>query len=217
MIALLMTKMVAAQSPQTASPVDQAVADLDPLSTSLRHVETGLRFGGEQSSLYRLHQSNPALVGGQTFGADPAMRRYERVSPGTRAHVDRVDYLVRADRQGVEINVQPVVDGRFIELISANTVYVLDPLAGYPQPPAQADFRDMRIDARIDARVNGRIDGRADRRTRAVPGHSPNPLYDTISPHGPAWPATAQPLDKPAIDTGPAERDTAPAEPTPEP
>src|SRR5262245_11990827 len=109
-------------------PVDQAVADLDPLAISLRKIDTGLRIDGENTSLF-----SPAPMPGKQLpprwmSLDPVRPvesvPYYFISPGVRARVDRLNYLVRNERaRGVDVNVAPRKDGEFIELIPANTVF----------------------------------------------------------------------------------------------
>ena len=76
------------------------------------------------------------------------------------------------------MNIQPRLDGEFIEIISADTVFELTPISApsagraaadpYPlhhrmsqvPPSVSAPVVDHRIDARLDLRIDGRIDGR---------------------------------------------------------
>ena len=145
-------------------PVDQAVADLDALATSLRQVQTGLRTDGEQTSLFVLRppQTNAYdTPRGQTpppWNANP-QPIYYRIGPGFQARVNRMDYLIRTGKREFEINIKPPRDGQFFELIPANTVFDLAPLTTTTTPlPAAADYR---IDGRIDLRINSRVDGNA--------------------------------------------------------
>ena len=115
----------AAMPPEDLQPVDQAVGDLDPLSTSLRRVETGIRTSGQQTALYRLPLSQ---VSGENGPDRPGGTVYYRVAPGLTARVARLDYLVRVGRRGVGFNIKPRVDGEFFEVISANTIFELNPI-----------------------------------------------------------------------------------------
>ena len=150
-----LTGTVGAAPPEHWQPVDQAVADLDQLSTSLRRIESGLRSDGEQTSLYRVTDDSTVAA------ASPV---YYRVGPGFRARLHRIDYVVPVSRRSARMNVTPRRDGQFFELIAADTVFDLRPRptnASPPSPPAP-DYRiDARIDGRIDGRVDGHVDGRA--------------------------------------------------------
>lgn len=175
LVMLALTAPAVAAPPQqwTAAPgaraVDQAVADLDPLSTSMRRMQVGLRLGGEQSSLYRLDQP---VAGGDGVswapgGIGQVQPVYYRVAPGFVARVDRGDYLIRVGRQDYQRNIAPKVDGRFVELVPANTVYELKPPT--PVAPAALPGPDTRIDQRVDRRIDGRIEGRIDARLSPTP------------------------------------------------
>jgi len=145
-------------------PVDQAVADLDPLARSERVVQPGLRADGEQTSLFVMppRQGRPA-------NAPP---RYLRFAPGMRAEMPRGDYLVPVDPligptgQPVATNVAPAADGRFIEIIPADTVFHLEPIDTRITPPSgdpaqpQAGAHPAQPDTRLDYRVNLRVDQR---------------------------------------------------------
>lgn len=139
LLACCLSSVVAAAPPEQWQPVDQAVADMDALSTSLRTVHVGLRADGEHTSLF--------------VAPDPdgdGVQRY-RVGPGFRARVDRLDYLVRRDRKAVRMNMAPRVDGEFLELAPANTVYELTPL---PEPAAaMPNLPDRRVNRQVDGRV----------------------------------------------------------------
>ena len=110
-----------------AQPVDQAVADLDQLSTSLRQVNTGLRHDGEHSSLYRIDPRNTQPGSYTTSNGVVHQPIYYRVAPGLTAQMDRSDYIVRRGRKGKAKNITPRMDGEFYETIPANTVFILDP------------------------------------------------------------------------------------------
>lgn len=124
----------------TPLAVDQAVADLDPLSRSIRRVELGLRLDAEQTSLFWLPESGGGTGAGSDgpSGDGRASGRYYRVGPGFVARSDRLEYLVPAEIQDGEVrrwemNITPVYDGLFIELPGPNTVFVLS-----PEPAASA-------------------------------------------------------------------------------
>ncbi len=172
LLAVMVPAVVFAQAGM--EPVDQAVGDLDPLSTSLRRVELGLRPDGEQTSLYRIDQPafNPNSDDGGGYApgeALPTAPAYYRLAPGFRARLERMDYM----RSGS--------DGQFVELIPANTVFELDPLRGQPPPvPAAEPLPDYRIDLRIDGRVDARVSGES---AFSSPLHQviggPYPTYET--------------------------------------
>lgn len=175
---------------QQLQPVDQAVGDLDPLSVSMRRIEVGLRIDGEQTSLFK------------TVGRDSQFgeMQYYRIGPGFTARVNRMDYLVLRDggrRSQLDMNIAPRVDGEFLELIPADTLFEIQPLdphaSSYPltfeaQPrgralgPVRTQWRiDNAVDTRIDLRINRRINTDLDRRhwpdwrrsqaSRKVAGH----------------------------------------------
>ena len=147
-----------AMPPQQLQPVDQAVEDLDPLATSLRRIEPGLDKYGQHSSLFR-------RVG---RGDEPnRVPVYFRIGPGFTARVDRIDYIVRDDENGLTVNEAPKAEGQFIELIGPNTVYELSPITTPRRPemppPSRHEvdnriWQNMRIDTRIDGRIDTRID-----------------------------------------------------------
>jgi len=138
--------------PEHWRPVDQAVEDLDVLSTGLRRVEPGLRDVGEQTRLYRVDAGDAA--GGAAT--------YYRVGPGVRARVHRVEYLIPVSRRTYRRNITPVRDGAFRERAAENTVYDLRPVRGASPMPDDGDAGEARIDGRVDGRVEGRIDGRVE-------------------------------------------------------
>ena len=107
-------------------PVDQAVGDLDDLSTSLRRMEVGLQRHGEQTKLYRIEDPT-----GQN------RPHYYRSGPGFRARLTRPEYLVVANEENgraqLAINVAPYREGQFLELVPPGTVWEIDTLdAGVP-------------------------------------------------------------------------------------
>jgi|GEM_PF-5267899 len=118
-------------------PVDQAVGDLDRLSTSLRHVQPGLRHDGEQTSLYTTPQASPASLPSlnKTYSLTAPVSQhpaYLRVGPGFTAQMDRPDYIVRRGRKGTASNIAPRRDGEFAEVIPANTVFIINPNSQAP-------------------------------------------------------------------------------------
>ena len=163
-IVALTTTIASAQPHGDLQPVDQAVADLDLLATSLRHIQTGLRTDGEQTSLFVLKPSptNAFDTPGQTpppwgINEQPV---YYRIGPGFQAKVDRMDYLIRTGKRQFEINIKPLRDGEFFEMIPANTVFDLTPRTTTPTiDRPQSTATDRRIDARLDLRVDTRVDG----------------------------------------------------------
>jgi hypothetical protein len=130
--------------PEGWQPVDQAVADLDKLSVSQRVVQVGLRYDGEQTSLFRAPV--PPQASGVPYkpGYGPdGEAPYYRVGPGFIARLPRVDYVVRVGREHSAYNIKPRKDGEFIELVTANTFFELRPLEAIaakvrPEPPKPA-------------------------------------------------------------------------------
>jgi len=119
---------------EALSPVDQAIEDLDPLSTSLRVREPGLMLLGQDSSLFEI----PADLLDQGAGAGATGRRYYRVGPGYVARVARIDYAIPVGRRSFLVNQQPIEDGDFIELVPPDTVFELTSiLAGEYEPLLQ--------------------------------------------------------------------------------
>jgi hypothetical protein len=147
-------------------PVDQAVADLDPLALSLRRVEAGLRDEGEQTSRLFAFTPDPstAFAAGGALGR-PVSPSYYRIGKGFVAKVDRITYLVRDPEGGVALNITPAKDGEFIEMIGANTVFdlrALDlnaamPLA--PTPPAPTTSTAVVSPNRVTGQIHTMIDG----------------------------------------------------------
>lgn len=158
----------------TATPIDQAVADLDPLGRSLRQVQVGLRDNGEQTSLFavpldrdapafeaplELYQPSNAVADGQRF-------RYYRVGPGFRARVQRLDYIVRRGEKGLAINQTPRRDGEFLESPGVDAMYELSPISPLMTPPPAAaplptpsSAISGRLDNQIDSRLRNRLGG----------------------------------------------------------
>jgi hypothetical protein len=147
--------------PEGWQPVDQAVADLDKLSVSQRVVQIGLRYDGEQTSLFRAPvqpqlSGVPYKPGYGPNGEAP----YYRVGPGFIARLPRVDYVVRVGRESSAYNIKPRKDGEFIELVTANTFFELRPLEAIAQkvrpeppkpasPPVVSGPLDLRVDHRV--------------------------------------------------------------------
>src|SRR5690606_17894511 len=109
---------------QDYRPVDQTVEDLDPLATSSRVIQGSPAVFSHRTSLYRPldpRQTDP-------FG-HPATQSYILEKPGVRAWVSRPDYLVLVDpdpqHPKFNINVQPILDGAFFELVPPGSVYDL--------------------------------------------------------------------------------------------
>ncbi len=145
----------AAAPPADWQPVDQAVGDLDPLTSSMRVIQPGLRTIGEQTSLFRVETD---AVTGLTLNKTS----YVRVGTGFRARYDRPDYLVIVDRRHFDRNIAPRFDGEFVELVPPNTVYDLTPLPSVTTTPAVSKFAAVgpRIDPRIDGRIYTGVSGR---------------------------------------------------------
>lgn len=167
--------------PEDMIPVDQAVADLDPLTTSLRQQEWGLWEYGQDTSLLEVNDPRPQVFADQPYLMQDRHgvhdRLYYRIGRGYRARVPRSDYLIPISRKWkiYDRNVPPVHDRDFIELVPTGAVFELSPQPMFvpgstqtqePPPPEQAggmlidDQPAVRIDGRIDGRVDGRIDGR---------------------------------------------------------
>lgn len=162
---------------QEMVPIDQAVVDLDQLSTGLRRVGTGLRVGGEHTSLYRLNPTSST----SSFSPNTNNPTFYRIAPGLQAQVARIDYLVQTGANGVGLNVQPAADGNFVEIISANTLFLLTPLPTPIAPPATP-----RIEHKLDYRVYGRIDGRVVTNRKPSSGRS-WPTDSPLTPNDGRW------------------------------
>ena len=160
--------------PAQWQPVDQAVADLDPLSVSQRRVETGLRSTGEQTTLYRVvvpgvndRFIDPGANAGVNPGALGPKVVYYQIVPGVRAKVTRVDYLVKNGGAPSALDIAPTSNGQFVKVVGADTVFELGPAptqavaqpssdalpAGTPVAapvfPASAAGKSPRVDGRI--------------------------------------------------------------------
>ena len=170
-------------------PLDQAVADLDPLATSMRTVQVGLRSSGEQSTLYQrvLPAGEPDYdrAAWVSTGLGRPQAVYYRVGPGFRARLSRINYLVRVGEKGLALNIAPRYDGEFIELIPNDTVFELNPRVNdYRALHAPGDSpgdapgdapgyggisaavsglapRVLPVSGRVEGQISGRVDGRA--------------------------------------------------------
>ncbi|MEX0774113.1 MAG: hypothetical protein WD042_00220 [Phycisphaeraceae bacterium] len=166
MMLIVLSPVMALAAPpaqwQRGVPVDQAVADLDPLAVGMRQMQAGLRDDGEQSSLFRVELpagDRPASV--RPEATSNAV--YYRIGPGFRARVERVDYLVPVDRKKKKymLDIAPKQDGEFIEVSPMDTVYDLRPVppGATVAPEPQISGPDYRIDGRVGAKIDGRVDG----------------------------------------------------------
>ncbi|MCC6581407.1 MAG: hypothetical protein IT440_13300 [Phycisphaeraceae bacterium] len=177
----------AAAADPMLNPVDQGVGDLDALSTSLRSAERGLRIDGEQTSLF-------ALPYGSAITQDTSVQArtaYLRLAPGFAAKVDRMEYLVRQGEEDLGTNVAPRHDGEFVEVIPANTVFILDPAAQLPHaaaaeptPSAPNQLVAMPVNAQVDNRVEGRLSTKLDNKVTAKPGVS---RTSNLNPAAAGW------------------------------
>ena len=148
-------------SPAPGSPVDLNVGDADPLSVSLRRVETGnaqFSVGGRLTVADFGNRWAPRH--------DPATgllhdQGHEYRAPGVRALIDRPTYLTRTI-DGVEVNVQPDAGGREVAIVPANTVYLLTPeRPRRPNVEAAAPPPANLLDTRINPQPALRIDPQA--------------------------------------------------------
>src|SRR5436190_889208 len=98
----VMASAATAAPPEQWQPIDQAVGDLDALSTSLRSLERGLRSNGEQSSLYAV--SAQSVIDGRY---DRQNQLY-RVGPGFLARVDRLEYGIKVGKKKWAFDIPPV-------------------------------------------------------------------------------------------------------------
>lgn len=147
MVCLLgMAPLATAQNQPTLVPVDRAVADLDPLSTSLRRVDPGLRInGGEHSVLFQpAPDYNP-----QPWLATPNQQPvYYRVGQGFQAKIDRPQYLFSSN------------SALILELIPPNTTFILEPIPQPTPPPTPAGVNPQ-LGTPLDTRISNRIDPNA--------------------------------------------------------
>ena len=105
------------QPPEHFRPIDQAVEDLDPLATSLRHVPPSLEPNVGQSRLIQMNQHG-AILPGQILP-------YYRIDKGVIARIDRLDYVTIDAKNKFHLNAAPRRGETFVELIPANTIYEL--------------------------------------------------------------------------------------------
>lgn len=179
LLAALLLLAARAHAQTAATPVDQGVADVDPLSTSLRHLETGLSPLGQGSALFQLpadHAPPANTLPTSTYQLDGQSDFvYYRVAQGYRLRVDRIDYLVRDGNDNLFLNQKPRKDGEYREIPGPNSYFdlsPLDPLQILPDPPAETSIDQLnpepanrlqptdpqgRIDNRIDNRVDNRL------------------------------------------------------------
>jgi len=158
LLLMMFAACAGAQLPdEWGEPVDQGFGDLDPLAGNLRHVEPGLRTIGEQTSLYRVYPDAPF--------DEPT---YQRVGQGFRVRYARPDYLVGSVNDQVELNIAPLEDGRFVELIPPGAIFDLSPRPLVATRRAASSVQGNYIDGRIDGRVDARVDGRVWQDHRAM-------------------------------------------------
>ncbi len=152
LILIAMTPSVMAGPREGLKPVDQTVADLDPLARSYRQMEAGLRYEGEHNSRLYTTISGDQYSAFAMSGAlgTPVKQQYYRIGKGFIARVDRINYLMYARDGELSMNVTPREDGQYIEMIGPNTVFELQPLQTNPAPAPQ--LYDARINARIEPR-----------------------------------------------------------------
>lgn len=156
--------------------VDQAVADLDGLSTSMRQQGAGLRLDGEHTSLFsipdeKIQQMQVFGQAAQTTGVQRT-NAYLRVAPGIMSQSDQMYYVVPSKHTDSKLdsNVAPTVDGAFLEIIPANTVFILSPQmqdvirnadTSEQAPLPTNALSPKRVDNRVaDSMVNNRVDNR---------------------------------------------------------
>jgi len=157
--ALMPAASVSAQT-QAFSPVDQAVADLDPLATSFRRIHPSLAVYNPNSSIYQIGGSDPlrnaaGSVDPRTGLAVP--RNFVFEQPGVRVFLNRPDYLVLTNedlrRPEFGLNVAPVIDRAFIELIPPGAVFDLVPRDD--RTPLLIDEDDSAPDRRLGTPLRG--------------------------------------------------------------
>jgi hypothetical protein len=168
LVILLVLSGAAQAVPEGWQPVDQAVADLDRLSVSQRKVEVGLRYDGEQTSLFRAPTQVPYRPGFGPQSDEP----YYRVGPGFIARVTRLDYIVRVGREGTAYNIKPRRDGEFLELVTANTRFELRPLEAIaPRVPLRQlpPARSPQLQGPMDLRLNFQVEPQRVESPRIVP------------------------------------------------
>lgn len=112
------------------APIDQVADDLDPSARPMRHMDPGLRYDGEHTSLFEMIRTDGEPL-------DPITQyRFIRIAPGFRVRMNQMDYLVllnpspgkRLKVGDFGYNVKPAIDGAFIEMPPAGMVYDLRPL-----------------------------------------------------------------------------------------
>lgn len=156
---------------ETIEGVDQGVGDLDVLSHSMRQTQTGLRSDGEGTSLYRIKAQDGAAG---VIGGVQTQDGFYRVGPGFTAKVDRMTYMVVDPyrEKTFNANVQGKRDGQFVEVLPANTVFLLDPrsdprfaekqleeLERRQTPPAPNQVLGRPIDRRVNRQINTMVNG----------------------------------------------------------
>ncbi len=163
--ALMPAGPVSAQT-QAFSPVDQAVADLDPLATSFRRIDPSLAVYNPNSSIYQIGGSDP--LRNAAGGIDPRTglavpRNFVFEQPGVRVFLNRPDYLVLTNedlrRPEFGLNVAPAIDRAFIELIPPGAVFDLVPRDD--RAPLLIDEDDSQPDRRLGTPLSG-LGGAAD-------------------------------------------------------
>ncbi|MBL4700296.1 MAG: hypothetical protein JKX85_03475 [Phycisphaeraceae bacterium] len=181
------------QQPMQVQRIDQAVADLDGLSRSMRQQGSGLRIDGEHTSLYTIPKEKlmQLQVLGQAAQLSGVQRTnaYLRIAPGIMSQSDQTNYLVtsRTSATGVASNVAPALDGLFIETLPANTVFILSPelktlihQANMQRPSVNPAMQSnaltaQRVENKIDRRVksnrvnNRQLSQRVDNRVSNLP------------------------------------------------
>lgn len=146
--AALVSVGTASGEPKHWEPVDQAMGDLDPIAKSLRRAEVGLYQNGEQTTMFRA-DNDLATPSTSAVGAT-----YYKLGSGYRAIMDRPEYLVRVGERDIDINVAPRLDGEFFQLVSANTIFDLRPMAHLELLADPFNYTPSnRIQTRIDTRI----------------------------------------------------------------
>ena len=208
--ALLTPPAFAQEAVHPLAPVDQAVGDLDPLSTSLRRVEPGLGQFSARAALRPLvaqpeGPSGPWRVDPRTGALMSQGYVYE--APGVRAFVQQPAYRVLTP-EGVGRNVAPLMDEAYQPVAGANIVYDLVPRGEHVLDPSVTDpgWTDPRIGTRlqsvrlqrIDTRIHGRVpwEGTGNRTLHAPPSSAAEPLPREIPLQLPP-PADAVPAEQP--------------------
>lgn len=185
-VAVACVPALAEQAPDPAQlqPVDQAVSDIDPMVNSLRVVEKGLSYLGDQSRLYKPVSLNVVdTPAAHSIALAPVNSVYYRTGPGYLVRVPRVNYLVRWPTGDITSNQTPGVDGQYREIIPNDMVYLIDqiPLRSEltvtynPVPPSEDRSINSRVDPqRLDLRVDRRVDMRVEAR-KVEPSPAFNP------------------------------------------